>query len=262
MRSRAYCILLLAILASCREPAPQAQFIDAGLTSCVPAGAVAIAGIDLVHLRTSPLYAKIPAAFVPADASYLLLVSDAKDVLIISRGQFDQAPPGSTLIGHNLAISGPDAYVRLAIAQHAKATSGSPGLTGYAEGIAGGKQVWIVVRGGVRFPLTGNAANVNRLLRNTQYASLTARIDFTITLDAGARGLTADAAREFEETLRGFISLAAEAEVRQPDLAALLRSIRIERQDRTVRATLSGPPIQRRNYSTNSRDSKTRCITL
>ena len=48
----------LAILAACRTPAPPAA-IDPVLSARVPAVTVALAGIDLDRLRTSPLFAKL-----------------------------------------------------------------------------------------------------------------------------------------------------------------------------------------------------------
>ena len=50
------------------------------------------------------------------------------------------------------------------------------------------------------------------------------------------------AGREFEENLRAILSLTAAASARQPDLVALVRSIQIRREDRTVRASFSGGP--------------------
>jgi hypothetical protein len=54
-----------------------------------------------------------------------------------------------------------------------------------------------------------------------------------------AIGLTTDAARNIEETVCADITLAAAAEARQADLAKLLRSIQVDREDRSVRITLS-----------------------
>jgi hypothetical protein len=91
----------------------------------------------------------------------------------------------------------------------------------------------------VALPLSGNAANLNRLLHDAESATATANFDSGLALELTAIGRTADAARNIEETVRADITLAAAAEARQPDLAKLLRSIRIDRQDRSVRITLS-----------------------
>jgi hypothetical protein len=100
----------------------------------------------------------------------------------------------------------------------------------------------MVARGGVPLPLAGNAANLNRLLRDTEYAAMAVRVGSQVEIEATAEGHTAEAGRDFEESLRAILSLAAAANARQPDLAALIRSIRISRQDRMVRVALSAGP--------------------
>jgi hypothetical protein len=99
-----------------------------------------------------------------------------------------------------------------------------------------------VARGGVALPVTGNAANLNLLLQDTEYAAIAARIGSGIEIEAIAAGRTAEAGRELEENLRAILTLTAAANARQPDLVALIHSIRIRRDDRTVRVTLSGGP--------------------
>src|ERR1035437_837356 len=61
IRPRLAAPIALAILAACRTPAPPAA-IDPALSARVPAATVALAGVDLDRLRTSPLYAKLPPA--------------------------------------------------------------------------------------------------------------------------------------------------------------------------------------------------------
>jgi hypothetical protein len=100
----------------------------------------------------------------------------------------------------------------------------------------------MVARGGIPLPIAGNAANLNRLLRNTEYAAIAARIGSGIEIEVTVVGRTAEAGREFEENLRAILSLTAAANARQPDLVALIHSIQIRREDRTVRAVLSGGP--------------------
>jgi hypothetical protein len=90
--------------------------------------------------------------------------------------------------------------------------------------------------------VAGNAANLNRLLRDTEYAAIGARIGSRIEIEATAVGRTAEAGREFEESLRALLSLTAAANARQPDLVALIHSVLIRRQDRTVRVALSAGP--------------------
>jgi hypothetical protein len=90
--------------------------------------------------------------------------------------------------------------------------------------------------------VAGNAANLNRLLHDTEYAAIAVRIGSQIEIEATAVGRTAAAGREFEESLRAILSLAAAANARRPDLVALIHSVLIRREDRTVRVALSAGP--------------------
>jgi hypothetical protein len=217
------------------------------MASSIPADTLLLAGLDLDALRASPLYPKLPPAVRALaeplrDAGYLLLASNGKDLLSIARGRFREAPPGATLVAPGLVAAGPSDSVRAAIAQHKTGRAGAPDLLIRAASLADGKQIWMVARGGVPLPVAGNAANLNRLLRDTEYTTIAARIDSRIEIEATSVGRTAEAGREFEESLRAILSLTAAANARQPDLVALIHSIRISRDDRTVRVTLSAGP--------------------
>jgi hypothetical protein len=218
--------------------------VDPEAASCIPAGTLVLAGVNLDGLRAAPLYSKLPAAAVAmagafTEASSALLAYNGKDLLAIARGSFPKAPAGATLAAPNVALFGTPQLVAAAIAQRRLRTAGVPALLARAESIASGQQIWVVMQGGVAFPLSGNAANLNQLLRNAESASVTASFSSGLALEVTAIGRTSDAARNIEETVRADITLAAAAEARQPDLAKLLRSIRIDREDRSVRIALS-----------------------
>ena len=243
---RAAFVALAAAAISCRSIHAPAG-VGRDMTSSIPADTLLLAGLDLDQLRASPLYPKLPPAARALaeplrDAGYLLLASNGKDLLSITRGRFREAPPGATLVAPGLAAAGSPGSVRAAIAQHKTGREGAPGLLALATAVAGGKQIWVVARGGVPLPVAGNAANLNRLLRDTEYAAIGARIGSRIEIEATAVGRTAEAGREFEESLRAILSLTAAANARQPDLVALIHSVLIRRQDRTVRVALSAGP--------------------
>jgi hypothetical protein len=101
-----------------------------------------------------------------------------------------------------------------------------------------------VARGSSTLPLGGDAANLNRILRATEWTTLAARVDSGIHLQAAGACSTAEGARHIEESLRALISLAAVSMAREPDLAALLHSVRVSRDNLAVRATLDVPPPQ------------------
>ncbi|SPE40044.1 conserved hypothetical protein [Candidatus Sulfopaludibacter sp. SbA3] len=191
-----------------------------------------MAGLNLEQLRTSPWYAKLPRTVATVmepfrGARLLLAAYSGKDLLVIASG-----PSG-------LALSGSAESTQAAEAQRKMAATGAPELLADAESIAAGKQIWVVVRGDAALPLSGNAANVNRLLRNMEFAAITVRLDSTIEFAIVARGRTVDAARHFEETLRAALTMAAAADAKQAEMAALLRSIQVRREDRVVRAAVS-----------------------
>jgi len=231
--------------AGCRShPAPPAA--DSAIAACIPAGTVVVGAIDLDRLRAAPLYPKLPPAALALAESYrgaqrLLAAWNGTDLVIAAQGAFREAPPGATLAVPNLALSGSPAAVRAAIAQYRTGRTGAPGLLAYAAKTAGGAQVWLVVQGGVALPFTGNARNLNRLFRNLEYAALAVNLASAVNLSVTALGRTEPAASEFEENLRGFLSLASGAENRRPAIAALLDSVRIRRDGATANASLSAP---------------------
>ena len=224
---------------SCRTAPPGA--IDPELASYVPPATILIAGLDLDRLRASPLYPKLaPAAGFVLEplrhASRLLIDWDGRQFVFIARGDFREAPSGATLISSHLAISGPPGTLRTAIAQHKTGAAGAPDLVAHAGPIAAAAPIWAVVRGGVILPLTGNAANLNRLLHLVDYATLTMKLDPLIDLDLTAVSRTAGQAQHLEENLRAILTLAGAA---SPRLDPLLRTADVRRQDSTVKATLS-----------------------
>ena len=239
-------VALAAAAIACRSVNTPAG-VGRDMASSIPADTLLVAGLDLDDLRASPLHPKLPPAARALaeplrDAGYLLLAFNGKDLLSIARGTFHEAPPGTTLVAPGLAAAGSPDSVRAAIAQHKTGRDGAPGLFAHAASVADGKQIWMVARGGVPLPVAGNAANLNRLLHNTEYATIAARIGSRIEIEASAVGRTAEAGREFEESLRAILSLTAAANARQPDLVALIHSVRIRREDRTVQVALSAGP--------------------
>ena len=219
------------------------------MASCVPPSTTLLAGADLVRLRSSTLYSKLPAAATAlldqlGEAQSLLLASDGRNLLTIARGRFHQSPPGAIPLARDLMISGTPDFLAAAQAGHKAGRPGAPGLLAYAQTVAPGLQIWIVAQGGVALPLTGNAANLNRLLRDCENAALAVKVDSKVQLLFTALGRTSDAAKTVENTLRATITLAAAAESRHPEMVALLHAIELSRDGRSVRARLSATPDQ------------------
>lgn len=213
-------LTVLVVLASCRSPVVP---VAPGAESYVPAGSVAVGGVDVAGLRGSALYAKIaPLVQSYGDVRSLLLAYRGNEVLVMADGK----------------PAGPADLVQVAEAQHATGKSGAPELLEHAPR---DRQIWAVVRGGVSLPLTGNYANVNRLLRDMEYAAVGVRVASQVEIAVTARGRTAEAARHFEATFRATLTLIAAGESKNAELAGVLRSIQVKREDRDVSARVSMP---------------------
>jgi hypothetical protein len=204
----------------------------------VPPSAIALAGVDLDQLRASSLYPKLPAAATTflepfRGAHSLLVASSGVELLTVARG----VVPGATQPAPGLALLGSPALIAEATAPHAIAAILTP-----AETVAAGNPIWIAVRGGAPLPLEGNLANANNLVRVADFLTLSVRLRDVLDLELTARCPSPEAAIQFEQRLRALVSLAAAANVRQPEIAGLLRGLQLRRDDRTVRATLSAAP--------------------
>ena len=236
IRPRLAAPLALSILAACRTPAPPAA-IDPALSARVPPATVALAGADLDRLRTSPLYTRLPPAALAflqpfEHAHQVLIASTGVELLAIARG----VVPGAAQIAPDLALSGAPDLIAAATAAHPLA-----GILAPAESVAPNSPLWLAIRGGIALPLEGNLANVNNLLRDTDYVTLAVQPADPAELNLIAHCPTPAAALSFEQSFRAIVSLAAATNVRQPAIARALQSIRIRREDRVVRASLSAP---------------------
>ncbi|MGO9232048.1 MAG: hypothetical protein ACLQKA_22870 [Bryobacteraceae bacterium] len=243
-------LLALTMLAfgvgiACRQTAP--PLVDSGMASCIGNDTVALAGADLDRLRASSFTAAMGKSVHELLERYgsdakLMIAWNGSDLLIVERGLFKTPPEGATAIDLGLAATGSPSRVSAAVAQHRAGSTGAPGLLDYGSGIDARSAVWLTVRGGRMLPLGGNLANLNLLLQDADFAGAALDLGEQATLRFGARGRSAESAARLEERLRGFLSLAAEAEIRRPDIARLLHAARIQRNGRDVSATLTASP--------------------
>jgi hypothetical protein len=231
---RAGMAVMLALGIGCGRHASPPLLIDAA-----PAGTTALAGLDLIALRASPMYAKLPrvvTAFAEPlrEAPEVMLVWNGTDLLLLTRG----TPPGYTSIGGGIAAAGAPERIEAARAQLASGRSGAPGLVARA----GGAAIWAVAQGDGKLPLTGNLANANNLLRDAGYTALSVKLGEGLDVALKAECRSAEEARRFEESLRAVIALLGVAYERQSGVAAMLRTIRVVREDRIVRANVAADP--------------------
>ena len=144
---------------------------------------MALLGVNMDNLRTTPIYRKLADAgrlprfdqfrsdsgFDPSrDIRGLLLSSDGKSALAVAQGTFPAKPPGSlqeseyrsytlyakgpwesmAFIGKSISLGGPTASVRAAIDQYKSGGHGAPhDLIARAEALPDDVQIWAVVAG-------------------------------------------------------------------------------------------------------------------
>ena len=230
---------LAALGIACHSGPPLA--IDPKVSAYIPSGATILAGINLHQLRASPFYGQLPPAvsiFLEPlkDADSLLMASDGNEYLVISRGNFRQAPAGTTVLEPGVAATGTPGW--LTAAQHSSRSTGSA-LLEHAQTVAAGNEIWIVAAGGADLPVSGNAGNLNRLLHYTQYTTLTARFAERLELDATGVCATADAARQLQGTVQAFVTLSAAATQHQPQVFGLLKRIHVLLDANSIHVKLS-----------------------
>lgn len=193
----------------------------------VPSDAIAVAGIHLDQIRSAEWYRALPVPENFGAARYVWAAYNGKDLLFIAGGS--SARPG---------LSGSPAAVRAAERQRATGKTGAPDLLAQARGITQ-KPIWLVARGGRPLLLTGNLANLNTLLQLTQYITVSAEVGSGIDLEAVGICPSPDAASKLEETVRAMVTLASAAAKRDADLASLLHSVQVRREDTTVQIKAS-----------------------
>jgi len=211
------------------------------MEACVPEGTIVLAGVHLDRVRGSALFQKLSgdalAALEPVrDADSVLVAYNGSDLVLIGHGKFPKAPAGATLITPNLAVAGTTGAVQAALRQRASGQRGAPDPVTKAQPVSG-QAIWAVVAGGVTLPLEGNLGNLNRLLRLTEHATVAVDLNTAVTVQVTGYGRSADAARQLEETVRSFVSLAA-ATTRDRDVETLLKKVMIAREGTTVRMSV------------------------
>jgi len=244
-------ILLAAVAAlgvSCRSGPPPA--IDPALAASVPPGATVLAGVHLDRVRASPLYRQLPAAASGlldslGQARSVLVASDGARYLVLSRGDFREAPAGATLLAKGLAGMGSPDW--LEAARHGGQGAGKNALLARASPIAASADIWMAAAGSANLPLTGNGENLNNLLHATQYATLSVRLTDKLALEVVGMCPGPEPARHLEETVRAFIGIGAGATARQPAISGLLRRIQVTRDGSAVHVVLVAQAAELQN---------------
>jgi hypothetical protein len=213
-------LLAAALLAGCRRD-------EADLTACIPPGTVAVAGIDLTQAKASPVLARLRDRLPGLEAATRAMAAwDGAELLVAVTGNFPTPPAGATMAAGTVALFGPEAKVRAAVAQYRAGAGATPQLLARAPR---DRTVWAAVRGDATLPLRGNAANFNRLLHATEYTSIGLTLSGEVRLDAEGFCRSAGDAARLRDTAGGMLLLFG---VTKPDVAV---------QDRTVKVSLALP---------------------
>lgn len=230
-------IAVLAVLAACGHRAG----LDSDLEEAIPAGAAIVAEANLNQLRGTPLWRAVPQGLLEpfGQASRLLAAEERNEWLVLARGNLAQAPAGGRWLAPGLAAAGSERLVAEAAGRRGSIHQASPVVT-FARAHAAGSALWIAARGGVDLPLSGNYANLNRLLRDVEYVCLSARLAGNCRLQLTAESGSEAGAERFEQTLRAMLSLAAMAEARHEELAGALNRAVVRRDGNRINAELSG----------------------
>jgi len=182
-RSLAVFVLLAFTTAGCQFAQTGGARVDSRLVSMIPADTIALAGIRMEELRSTPVYQKLMAAqrltqfddltaqtgFDPRkDVRELLIASNGKDnSLLLARGTFRLRPSqgvqqtsyhgytiwskqdsGVGVIDESTAVAGHLTAVRSALDQYKSGKSGvDPELLTRARAIGHEYQMWSVAKG-------------------------------------------------------------------------------------------------------------------
>jgi hypothetical protein len=164
-------LFLLALSACRRTPDPMAE-----LAAHIPTHSAIVAGLDVDRLRNTPLYPKLPDSF--REASYVLAGYEPPNLVTASR------------VNDRVIATGPKVNAPPYILGHAAAAP-----------------LWVVARGDAQLPLTGNLANLTKLLRQTDYTRVTAHVSDRVEFAAEGVCSSESAAEHLEQNVRAIATL-------------------------------------------------------
>ena len=269
-------LIAVAVLAACsRNPQAEGVFLDPALATLIPADTTLMVGTRVDLLAKTRIFqeglTKVQAVQEferrtnvnpRKDLWQLLFVSNGRKGFLLGRGKFadelmapDLSRPGVQrfsykglilfgdereallFINSSTAAIGETAVLRSLVDQRPAITGPPVRITARMKEIPREAHFWGVYAGGpVDLPLTGNMANVNKMLGMVDSG------DFYFDLSAGVKGaVTADSAQaqQLEDALNGLIGL---ARMGAPKNQAQLGTFQVSRVDRRVSVAVEAPP--------------------
>jgi len=199
----------------------------------------------LQEIRNGHFYSSLPPAWRSAldplrEARLAWLAYNGNELLVIAGGAFSSPPAGTARLTPKIILAGSANAVRTASQQYATGRTGAPELVAKGAPVMHGA-IWAVIRGDTHLPLSGNLANLNRMLHFTQYTTAALEGDSVLRIDLTGYCATPDVARRLEENLRGLVTLSSSA-THSANLAALLKSIQVNRDGSNVHVHFEANP--------------------
>jgi hypothetical protein len=198
------------------------------------------------------------------DIHELLLAADGQNVLAIAHGTFGAKPArdltaseykGYTLyakrqgeaiafLDNTIVLGGAAESVRAAIDQYKSGGHGAPrDLMARVEALPADMQIWAVVAGwrgatADQLRAMGNLANLDRVLRLVEGASLTVDLRTGVHAKFTGDSRTEADARNLADSLRGLASVARMGVQRNPDLLRAVAGIQVNEDGKVVRVNI------------------------
>jgi hypothetical protein len=276
---RQYWVIAAVVLAACSaNRQSEGVFLDPALATLIPADTILMVGTRVDLLAKTPTFqerlAKVQAVreferrtnvHPQKDLWQVLFVSNGRQGFLLGRGKFadelmapDLSRPGVQrfsykglilfgdereallFINSSTAAIGETAVLRSLVDQRPAITGPPARIVALMKEIPREAHFWGVYSGGpVDLPLTGNMANVNKMLGMVDSG------DFYFDLSKGLTGLTTtvsastNGAQQIQTALEGLIGLAKMA---APKNQAQLGTFQVSRVDRRVSVAVEAPP--------------------
>ncbi len=244
----AFPLMLCAVLGGCRHH-------DSQMDAFVSPDTVVLAGVRMDQLRATSIYRKLDhenrlphfSDLPSQDMHEVLLASDGKNMLAITKGSVSAKPAGglSATEYKGFTLYGQPDTVRAAMKQFDSGTVGAPrDLLSRARTVPDNAQIWAVVADWRRiapdqFRGMGNLGNFDRVMRPLEGATLTFDLRNGVHAAFIGDSRTEADAKTLGDSLRGLAAMVGMAASRnKPQLLGALNGLQVKQEGRVVRMNL------------------------